>query len=220
MVTNRLLPLASTPGVVGTLWVAACLAATYLAMSDDFKPGRVGPRRAGWPAETDSSDSTALIRHPGKPTVLAFVHPRCVCTRATVHQLVRTLEAHPGAELIMPVFTPLELTDQQAWEEGDDVTAIRAKFPHAGIVFDRGGVQARRFGALTSGTILVYDSQGKEIFRGGITDRRGGEKDNLGLQRLALALIGTALVAQETPTPVFGCPLVAPETWAEEGSGP
>lgn len=193
----------------GAIWVAACLAATYAAMNYDFQPGRLGPRRASWPADTDYSYSTALIRSPGKPAVLAFLHPRCVCTRATITQLLRTLEAHPGAELIVPVFTPLTLKDQRAWEESEYVKTIRAKFPDAQVVFDRGGVQAWRFGAFTSGTILVYDAQGKETFRGGITDRRGGERDNPGLQHFALALTGAAANAQEPPSPVFGCPLVA-----------
>jgi len=204
-------------GVGGALWVSVCLVATYLAMSYDFKPGRLGPRRTGWPTDTDYSYSTALIRSPGKTSVVAFLHPRCVCTRATVKQLIRALEAYPGAELIAPVFTPLELKDQNAWEESEYVKTIRAAIPGAKVVFDRGGVQAWRFGAYTSGTILVYDAQGREIFRGGITDRRGGERENLGLQQLALALTGEAEANQADPTPVFGCPLVAPDELEQEG---
>ena len=207
-----------THHIGGTLWVMGCLAASYLAMSYDFKPGRLGPRRTGWPTETDYSYSTALIRSPGKTTVLAFLHPRCVCTRATVTQLVRTVEAHPGAELIVPVFTPLQLKDATAWEESAYVKTIRAAVPGAKVVFDRGGVQAWRFGAYTSGTVLVYDAQGREIFRGGITDRRGGEGDNRGVRQLGQILTRGAEAAQGEPTPVFGCPLMASNTVQEGGT--
>lgn len=204
--------------MVGALWLTICLVGTYVAMSYEFKPGRVGPRRTEWPTDVDYSYSTTFIRSPHKTTVLAFLHPRCVCTRATVTQLVRTVEAYPGATLIVPVFTPLDVQDRKAWEESAYVKTIRAEIPSAQILLDHGGVQAWRFGAYTSGTILVYDSKGKEIFRGGITDRRGGERDNPGLQQLALTLQGEAEAAQGDPTPVFGCPLVAPEDVEEGGA--
>ena len=200
-------------GALGLSWVIVCLIATYVSMSYDFKPGRLGPRRARWPAETDDGYSPGLIRPSDTTTVLAFVHPRCVCTRATVKQLLNTLEAHPGAELIVSVFTPMNVPtqDRTTWEGSEYVKLIQAELPRAKIVVDQGGVQAWRFGALTSGTILVYDPEGNEIFRGGITDRRGGEGDNAGLQQLAKILTGEQ-IAQAHPTPVFGCPLVATDT--------
>ena len=69
-------------------------------------------------------------------------------------------------------------------------------------------MEATRFGALNSGTVLVYDPSGTELFRGGITDRRGGERENPGLTQLA-KVIGPGYRGAETrPTPVFGCPLV------------
>ena len=72
------------------------------------------------------------------------------------------------------------------------------------------GAEARRFGAFTSGTTLVYDGQGREIFRGGITDRRGGERDNPGVQWFTRVLAGGGRAAAPmVSAPVFGCPLVA-----------
>ena len=64
------------------------------------------------------------------------------------------------------------------------------------------------FGAFTSGSVLVYDATGRERFRGGITDRRGSDDDNPGLRRFVHVLDGGQPVAA-TPSPVFGCPLVA-----------
>ncbi len=195
--------------VAGIVWIAVCLAGSYLAMSYDFKPGRLGPPPATWPRETEYSYSIELLTPPKKTTVVAFLHPRCVCTRATVKQLVTALASHPGADLIVSVFTPLDAAQQAAWVESASVRTVQAAIPSAQIIWDRGGIQAWRFGALTSGTILVYDGQAREIFRGGITDRRGGERDNPGLQRFVRLLTGEQL-AEANPSPVFGCPLIAP----------
>jgi hypothetical protein len=165
----------------------------------------------------DYSYSTAFLQPPEETTVVAFVHPRCVCTRASITQLIRTMRAHPEAGLIVAVFTPLQQVvtgftplqggAQAEWTAGEYVKTVRAALPEARIVYDRGGIQAWRFGAYTSGTMLVYDDRGKEIFRGGITDRRGGERENPGLERFAAVLAGTP-EAHAASSPVFGCPLV------------
>jgi hypothetical protein len=175
-------------------------------MRYDFEPGRLGPRRTRWPADTTLAPSA------GKVTVLAFLHPRCVCTAATVKQLIRTMRANPGAELTAVVFVPPEPEPAKDWQDGEYVRTIRADVPGARIAPDRGGLEAQRFGASTSGTILVYDRQGKEVFRGGITDRRGGERDNPGLRQLARALSGAERNEFDIPPPVFGCPLNARTT--------
>lgn len=184
-------------------------------MGYDFTPGSLGPRQATWPPETDVRAPTALARHPGKTTILAFLHPRCVCSEASVKQLVKVVKAHPGAELIVPVFTPPGVKEASAWRDSASVKMIRAELPAARIVADRGGLQAKRFGALTSGTMLVYDAEGHERFRGGITNRRGGEDDNPSVQRFARVLMGER-AAQAEPSPVFGCPLVLTEQPGED----
>lgn len=189
---------------LGALWLVASAAGSYWAMSYDFQPGRMGGARLHWPAES------ALPRLPHQMAVLAFLHPRCVCSQATVRQLIRTMAAHPGAALIVPIFVPSEAHDPSAWEEAASVRTIRAVLPGARIVFDRGGVEARRFDAPTSGTVVVYARQGEELFRGGITNRRGGEEDNPGLQTVARILTAGGRTAGAA-TAVFGCPL-----WGQE----
>ena len=199
---------------VGAGWVILCVAGGYWAMRYDFTPGWIGPARTAWPIDT------ALERRPGAATAVAFLHPRCVCTRATVKQLVRTLLAHPDAALIVAAFIPPSsegIRDLTAWESNDYVKTIHGAIPSAQIVFDAGGAEALRFGAYTSGTILTYDAQGREIFRGGITDRRGGENDNPGLRALAASLTSKAARAPLVATPVFGCPLVIVRTQKPEG---
>jgi len=187
------------------LWLGICLLSTYWMMSYDFIPGRVGFKLNQWPSETH------LSLTPGKTTVIAFLHPKCVCTKATVNQLIHTLEAHPDASLIAAVFTPKNLYDKQEWKENAYVRAIRTQVPNARIFYDEEGVEARRFGAFTSGSILVFDAKGKEIFQGGITDRRGGEKNNPGLQQFRSALTDGTDYSFNESAPVFGCPIIYPD---------
>lgn len=182
--------------------MAICVAAAYLVMGYDFQPGQIGSQRADWPV------GTAVPHSADRLTALMFIHPRCVCTAASVKQLVRAIRQHPGADLTAVVFTPADGANKPEWEEGDYIKSIRAAIPNARLVFDRGGAEARRFGAFTSGTVLVYDRAGNEIFRGGITDKRGGEGDNPGLQKLGKTLENGVPRLDIGTTPVFGCPIV------------
>jgi hypothetical protein len=186
---------------MGVLWFAACLAGIYAAMGYDYKPGGLGDARSGWP------EGTTLEKRAGRPALLFFMHPRCGCTEASVRQLAK-VAASRDAEVLVSCYVPAEAPDRRAWAEGPTLRALR-QIPKARIRFDPDGAEARRFGAETSGTVLVYDPAGREIFRGGITDRRGGEADNPGIQRLARVLTAGRRAAG-APTPVYGCPLTAP----------
>lgn len=188
--------------LICALWLAVCLAGSYWAMSYEFRPGRLGSHQLHWPS------ASALKPASGKMTVVAFIHPRCVCSKATVKQLIRTLTAHPDAALIVSIFVPADFTDKQVWEEGEYVKMIRAALPGAQIIFDNDGAEARRFDAPTSGIILAYNRNAQEVFRGGITDRRGGEGDNPGLRALA-GVLTTGKQGSLFSARVFGCPLMA-----------
>src|SRR5690348_8345193 len=63
-------------------WLGACLLASYAAMGYDFQPGGLGQAPTDWPADTGIERSADAV------TVLAFLHPRCPCTRATVKNLI------------------------------------------------------------------------------------------------------------------------------------
>jgi hypothetical protein len=187
--------------LIGAAWLAACAIGAYLAMRHEFEPGRLDALRCGWPADT------ILESNPGKITVVVFLHPRCVCTAATVKQLLCALRSQPQVVLIAVVFTPGDAESAGAWDDGEYVRMIRAGVSNACVFQDREGAEAGKFGAATSGTILVFDGEGRETFRGGITNRRGGEDVNPGLRRFCSALNGDQANEHENPTPVFGCPL-------------
>lgn len=196
--------LASWKFVVSTSWLAACVCGSYIAMRSDFQPGALGTSQIHW---ADGSDLQPCM---GQITVLAFLHPRCVCTAATVKQLVWALRQQPQAKLIAVLFSPPEPHEIEGWQDSAYERTLRDKVPGVRIVFDPGGKEAERFGALTSGTLLVYDRQGQEIFRGGITGRRGGEEDNPSLRQFIRALAEDQQNGTPMTTSVFGCSLKAP----------
>ena len=94
----------------------------------------------------------------------------------------------------------------EGWEK-TDLWASATAIPGVSVVEDDDGIEARRFHAATSGQTMLYDKNGKLIFSGGMTGARGHEGDNAG--RTAIVSLLTADQANESETPVFGCPLFA-----------
>jgi hypothetical protein len=73
------------------------------------------------------------------------------------------------------------------------------------LVVDDTGVEAKRFGAETSGAVVLYGAAGKLAFSGGLTSVRGHEGNSFGQERIvALVTIGGA---DRADSPVFGCSL-------------
>src|SRR5712691_5642885 len=64
--------------------------------------------------------------------------------------------------------------------------------------------------APTSGQTVLYDSQGRLLFSGGITGSRGHSGDNAG--RSSIVSLVNAGVADQKETIVFGCPLFNPNS--------
>jgi hypothetical protein len=90
------------------------------------------------------------------------------------------------------------------WEK-TDLWQSAARIPGVNVVVDDGGVEARRFHAVTSGQTALYDDEGRLLFSGGITASRGHSGDNAG--RSAIVSLLHAGEAERTETFVFGCPL-------------
>ncbi|HTC21602.1 MAG TPA: hypothetical protein VK859_12185, partial [bacterium] len=81
------------------------------------------------------------------------------------------------------------------------------RIPDTRVVIDLDGSEAARFGARTSGQVVLYDEGGRLLFNGGITEGRGHIGDNAGLQRI-VSLVKTGR-ADKNDSLVFGCPLNA-----------
>jgi hypothetical protein len=78
--------------------------------------------------------------------------------------------------------------------------------PHARVHWDDGGKEAMRFGAATSGYVVLFNTGGSLLFRGGVTASRGHEGDNAGFDSLLVSL--RSGVPARASSRVFGCGLI------------
>lgn len=146
-----------------------------------------------------------LERREGRPTLLVFIHPRCPCSRATLHELA-WLAGRVGTRVVTQVMFLLPKGRDMDWAETDlwrrvgEIDGVERRI-------DAGGALAARFGAHTSGQALLYDSAGQLRFAGGLTPTRGHQGDSVGRQAV-LALAGGEAVPSAHAR-VFGCPLRA-----------
>ncbi|MBB3210076.1 hypothetical protein FHS27_005922 [Rhodopirellula rubra] len=73
------------------------------------------------------------------------------------------------------------------------------------IFIDRGGNEARLFGATTSGFVCLFSRDGKVLYAGGVTPSRGHEGDNKGRQTIRDVVLGRSVEHIRLPT--YGCPI-------------
>lgn len=191
------------------VWSLAAVAvwgwtAHYGLATDQTTPTSVGEH---WPPEAD------VVLAEDRPTLLFFVHPRCPCTRASVHELARVLTGRGLADSRLPRLTVVASVapgpdgDTAAWRDTDLLASARS-LPHADVAFDVAREEAARFGAVSSGAVALYATDGRRLFFGGVTSARGHEGDSAGSEALWRLLAGELEIA-EPPTPVFGCRLRA-----------
>jgi len=179
-------------------WGALVLGGTLWTWKYKSTPSPAGAAPARWPAES------TLPRRVGQSLLLMLAHPRCACTRASLTELSALLGEVGSRVDAAVVFVQPEGTSDD-WIEGDLWHAAQA-IPGLKVVVDRGGREAQRFGALASGTVLLYDADGQLQFSGGITAARGHVGDNLGRRRV-VGLVKDG-VADRPQSPVFGCDLL------------
>jgi hypothetical protein len=149
-----------------------------------------------------------LPRQAGYSQLVVFIHPLCPCSNATLAELERMLApgstAHAASfQIIVAIVTPRQADAE--WTDSSLVERFR-NLHGAQVVFDAGGEEAERFGAVTSGTILYFDAAGQRRYSGGITQSRGHEGDNPGQLAVARLLSGNEPTGESLPP--FGCRLV------------
>jgi hypothetical protein len=179
-------------------WGAAILFGMFTVDQYQMTPGaNAAAPPARWPAGVTFPHNTT------RSTLVMMLHPRCPCSRASLHELAELLARSTGrldAHIIFvePANAPADWLDGDLWQQAKTI-------PNVTISVDKDGRDAAAFDASTSGQIMVYDAAGIIRFSGGITDGRGHEGDNAGLQSiLDLVRTGTSPVAT---TPVYGCSL-------------
>jgi len=182
---------------VSVVWVSLAAVGLAVLWQYDNAPGEAANAPSAWPADTH------LRRATGSPTLVMLAHPQCTCTRASLGELEELLArtgVHPRTYVVF--LKPASFGE--GWEQ-TDLWRTAKRLPNVTVVRDDDGVEARSFGAATSGQTLLYDGSGALQFSGGITGSRAHQGDNAGRQSL-LALLKGGRTAR-SGTNVFGCPL-------------
>jgi hypothetical protein len=198
--------------IAGLFW----LAATVLGFGAIFRyavaagdPGGIHP---WWPA------ASRLELARDRPTLVLCAHPHCACTRATVGELNLLMgELRGKVRGYVLAVKPKEFG--RGWVDTQSMRQAE-RIPGVSLVVDEDGLESERFGARTSGQVLLYSAEGRLLFRGGLTAFRGHMGDSVGYQRI-LALVRTGK-ADSNSSIVFGCRLsdkTCPNTVAGELTG-
>lgn len=178
------------------VWGAAVGAALLALVGYSYKSGRVG--------EPPSASEAGIEVSAGEYTLVLAMHPKCPCTRATVLELERLMRScRDRIRCVVYVYTPGE----ESWG-GRDPFGIASRIPRVEVRLDPDGVVASRFGAFTSGSVVLYNGRGEVEFWGGITAGRGHAGDNLGSDSIRAIVLGNT--PPRLTTPVYGCDLVTP----------
>lgn len=183
------------------IWFSAVLAGLVILWRYEATPGPSGTPTPQWPADS------AIELHPTLPTLVMFAHPRCPCTRASIEELAKFMADHAG-QVDARVYFYLPAGSDPEWSRQNLYNAAKA-IPGVTVALDQDNVEAERFGAKTSGHVLLFDPAGNLQFSGGMTAARGHVGDNAGSAALQ------SLIEDREPalhdTMVFGCPLATPQ---------
>ena len=181
--------------IVIVIWLCAIGVGLRFVLAYENSPGTVGGVPKTWPAESGVELS------PDSPTLVMMVHPHCPCSRASVSELSLLLAQVQGRVTANVLFVRPKGVPKN-WEIAE-LWASVARMPGVKLNVDNDGVEAHRFGSITSGQVMLYDKKGQLLFSGGITPSREHSGDNDG--RTAIVALLTQGKAATDETPVFGC---------------
>lgn len=184
--------------LVYSLWLFAVGTRIVLILDYENASGSVGA------APERLLSGTQIPLEHNRDTLIMFAHPKCPCTRASVEELNRLLAQSNGriaahVFFFKPAGYPDDWTRTDLWRSA-------AAIPGVTVQDDVDDALARKFGAETSGYVLLYDTHGKLLFRGGITGSRGHAGDNVGETAIISLAMGQSTTV--TQTPVYGCSLM------------
>jgi hypothetical protein len=181
------------------LWIIAVVAGLTVLWAWENTPGAAGDAPAQWPA------ASGLSRAADAPTLVLFAHPQCSCTRASLGEFAEILARATTRPRTYVVF--LKPAGFGVDWEKTDLWRAATNLPGVIVLRDDEGLEATRFGVITSGQTMLYDQSGALIFSGGITGARGHAGDNAG--RASLVSLLNQGKTDLSSTSVFGCPLFA-----------
>lgn len=183
--------------VAGIAWLAVAVGGLGWMAHYANSPGGAGAVPENFPA------SGAVQRAPGMFSLVMAVHPRCPCSRASIGELEKIMTRCQGrVQAQVLCYKPEGTADD--WAQ-TDLWRSAAAIPGVRVLADEGGREGARFGAETSGQVVLFDGAGRLLFAGGITAGRGHAGDNAGSDAVLAAVNGAT--AGPAATQVFGCPI-------------
>ena len=185
---------------VALLWVFAVGSGLGMLLNYESTPGAVAEAPDNWPS------GSVVPRSADRATLVMLAHPHCPCTQASIAELAQIMADGQGKVNAHVLF--LKPSDSGADWDDTPLRTNAAAIPGVTVVTDIDGTEARRFGAETSGQTLLFASDGRRLFSGGITQARGHSGGNAG-ETAILALINNQ-PADRTSTRVFGCSFATP----------
>jgi hypothetical protein len=186
--------------VAVVIWLVGVVLGTQFLWAYKTTPGATAAAPANWPG------SKLVAPASGHSTLVMFVHPLCSCTRASLAELESVLRQSDGrVSAWVMVLHPGGTSDE--WQRSSTLDAAR-HIPGVHVVMDAEGAEADRFGAATSGQVVLYNAQGQLQFSGGITGARGHVGENTGEARV-VSFVNTG-TADSHEHSVYGCGLHDP----------
>ena len=185
---------------LGIAWITLVVLGLAGLTHYSYTPGESGIPGARFPT------GSPITATPGRATLVLLAHPHCPCSRASIEELSK-LMTHAAGRLDAHVVFLRPAGFPAGWER-TDLWESAARIPGVRVWADPDGAEMLRFGAVTSGQVLVYSPAGALIFAGGITPARGHAGDNLGPDTI-LTLLRHGK-GERNRTAVFGCSLRTP----------
>lgn len=195
-------------GAVAGLWLGALALGLLAFMRVDSTAGAAGLVPASWP------DTAPLHLASDRATIVATLHPHCPCSAASLETLAAIVTHAPvQAPRVYLLFfadpaKPDDWVDAALWRRAAALPFVRVR--------DAGGQLGVRFGALTSGAVVVYHPDGRRGYAGGLTPSRGTGVAPDRIAALAArvfapsAVAGATSASQPAVGAVYGCPLQNP----------
>ncbi len=188
--------------IVVIVWCAFVAAITLTTWGYDVTPGPDVAVPEVWPSET----AIAAPRIGTGSRLMCFLHPKCGCSAVTVNCLKQLLTEHDSKNRPEVLFVCYSPSSHSGWTDEAMLKSCR-DVPGASVFLDTDGADARRFGIRTSGHVLLYSSEGRLLFGGGLTASRGHAGPSAGQDALRECL--RTSVATDRRYPVFGCSIQA-----------
>lgn len=192
--------------ILGAAWLTLLACGWYVLLRHEHTPGFAGSVPLRWP------QASTLPCGNEQPTLLLFAHRNCPCTRATLQELQALLaDADAPVRLFVVLLVPEDTASDRI---GSGIEQQARSLPHVAVILDHQGIETRRFGVRTSGHLLLYGTDGRLRFSGGITAARGHTGESNGKQSMATCLKNPLSELQTTP--IFGCALFAEDAEEDE----